>query len=164
VSDRVVVILGAAVWPGGEPSPTLARRTDFGIAWFRRIGGTALILSGGLGDNPPSEARVMEQRARVAGIDGNRIVLDETAKRTIDTARFVADWLGERRDVAIFAITDPYHALRTRIAFRTVGLRCVTPYVPYGQGTSRWRRARSTIRELPALVLYALRLLAAWLS
>jgi vancomycin permeability regulator SanA len=53
----VIVVLGAAVWPGGQPSPTLQRRTLHAVDLLQRGYATYLLVTGGLvqpgGNNIP---------------------------------------------------------------------------------------------------------------
>lgn len=142
------------MWPGGVPSPTLRRRIEWAIRLYQEGGHDRLLVSGGLGASPPTEADVMARIALDAGIPADRIIYDRDARTTIDTAAFAAG-LNRDRTIAFTAVTDRYHALRTRLAFRTFGLRVSISWPPRAAGTNRLSLIRSYMREAPALVLYA---------
>jgi vancomycin permeability regulator SanA len=62
----VIIVLGSAVYPGERPSPSLNARVQHAIALYRAGYATHLILCGGLGTYPPSEAEVMRRLAASA--------------------------------------------------------------------------------------------------
>ena len=61
VTMDVAVVLGAGVWEGGVPSPVLRRRVSHGIELVKSGCAGWLILTGGVGRHPPSEAQVMQE-------------------------------------------------------------------------------------------------------
>ena len=61
--QRIQVVLGAAVWPGGEPSPTLLRRTLFAVDAYKHQYCRYILFTGGVGVNPPAESEVMQRIA-----------------------------------------------------------------------------------------------------
>lgn len=152
IAARILFVLGAAVWPGGAPSPTLRRRTEWAIARFREGGHDRLALSGGLGRHPPAEADVMAALARAAGIAEDRLILDRGAKTTIESAAFAAT-LPDARATAFTLVTDLYHGPRSRLAFAAYGLEAELDCPPPG-GTARRSLIRSWLREVPALLYY----------
>jgi uncharacterized SAM-binding protein YcdF (DUF218 family) len=119
---RALLILGAGVWPGGVPSTTLARRVNFASKLFREGGYDAVIPSGGLGDHPPTEAAVMRALLMADGVPAEKIILDEDARTTMDTARFAQSWQRVHPDTAIVAVTDLYHKPRTALALWACGV------------------------------------------
>lgn len=77
-----------------------------------------MIASGGLGQHPPTEARMMMSLLVANGVPTEKIVLDELATRTMDTARFARQWQDSNPDYVIDAVTDAYHKMRTALALR----------------------------------------------
>jgi uncharacterized SAM-binding protein YcdF (DUF218 family) len=157
---RVIIILGAAVWPGGVPSTTLLRRTNFAGKLFREGGYDAVIPSGGLGKHPPSEAAVMKMLLMVNGIPADKIILDEDAKTTMGTAEFARRWQESHPDHAIVAVTDAYHKPRTALALwawrvdaRVLAVRGTEPRSKLSQILKMWAR------ETLALPYYLVRIL-----
>jgi len=70
----VIIVLGAAVWAGGVPSPALRRRALHAVELFQQGLSDVLIVSGGIGKNPPSEARIMRRLAVQQGISEKKLL------------------------------------------------------------------------------------------
>jgi len=159
-NGRVLVVLGAAVHPGGIPSPTLRRRTEFAGRMLKQRDQDLVIVSGGVGRYPPAEALVMRDILTAAGVAAKRIVLDDRAANTFDTARFTRDWLARNPGREVVLITDSFHCPRSLVAFRGMGVRASAAAPLEGRGTTsllRW--VWSHLREIPAMAWYLLRVL-----
>jgi uncharacterized SAM-binding protein YcdF (DUF218 family) len=157
---RALLILGAAVWPGGVPSTTLARRVNFAAKLFREGGYAAVIPSGGLGDHPPTEAAVMRELLMQSGVPAEKILLDEDAKSTMDTARFARRWQEAHPDTAIVAVTDAYHKPRTALALWASGVDARVVAVPNAAPKSTPSQIlKMWAREAAALPYYCARIL-----
>lgn len=113
-----IVIFGAAVFPGGRPSPTLERRVRAAFAF----GGTAAryMPTGGIGRHGPSEARVMAALLRTLGVPADRIELEETGTDTLSSALACAALLRGR--AGVFAASSGYHVPRCRMLLRLAGV------------------------------------------
>ncbi len=149
---RVFVVLGAAVWEGGVPSHALRRRVEHAVRVAGRGEESILLLTGGVGRHPPSEARVMAAVARDAGFPGSRIWLEETATSTDESARRCAALLRGRVVERVTLVTDAYHVERSLFAFRRAGVEADAEAPPDSRGTPRQRR-----RERWAFRLYRTR-------
>jgi len=151
-----VVVLGAAVYPDGTPSPALRRRVLHGIECFRRSNAAALILTGGRGRHPPSEARVMASLARTCGIDSDRIVLEESSHSTLDSAEACAELIQSAGWQRALVVTDRYHLPRTLSLFYCFGIRArgSAPAAASGERYGSWM----ILRELLAVPWNLLRL------
>ena len=68
VAYDVIVVLGAAVWPGGQPSPALQRRILHAVDLWQQGYAVYLLVTGGVGKYPPAEAAVMQRLAVAHGI------------------------------------------------------------------------------------------------
>ena len=79
---RVAVVLGAAVWSGGRPSPTLARRADHAIALYHTGQIDAILGCGGLGKHPPTEAQVIGDLCRASGIPDSVLHTEDRSMTT----------------------------------------------------------------------------------
>jgi uncharacterized SAM-binding protein YcdF (DUF218 family) len=119
----VLIVLGAAVWPGGEPSPTLRRRVRWAAELYREGQGDWLLVTGGLGRHPPAEAVVMADLAAGLGVPRDRIVEEPEGLTTWDSARRCAPLLRAHGWRGAILVTDPWHLPRTWIAFRAFGVR-----------------------------------------
>ena len=119
-AERIIVVLGAAVWPEGAPSPTLRRRCAAAAELWHKGGFDWIIPSGGVGRHPPAEADVMTKLLTAAGVPASAIRPERQATRTIETAQNVARMIPP--DARITAVSDRYHLARIWVAFRTEGL------------------------------------------
>jgi uncharacterized SAM-binding protein YcdF (DUF218 family) len=152
------IILGAAVWREG-PSPTLRRRTLHAAALYQSGHITSLVLCGGVGQHPPSEAAVMQDILLGAGVPMDAMVLEDQSTTTGENIRFARDLIHET-DVAIIEvviITDWYHAPRAKLIARRAGLH-TTSSSPSLRGAKFWPQTKSALREIPAYIAYAIRL------
>ncbi|SFG37317.1 DUF218 domain-containing protein [Palleronia marisminoris] len=119
-AERVLVVLGAAVWAEGAPSPTLRRRCAAAAVLWHEGGFDAVIPSGGVGKHPPAEADVMTDLLIAAGVPESAIRPERHATRTIETAQNVARMVPPY--ARITAVSDRYHLTRIWVAFQTEGL------------------------------------------
>jgi len=148
----VIVIFGAAVWPGGRPSPSLARR----IAYAAQAAGAdpdALILcSGAAARGLPSEASVMARVLEEQGLHPHRFVLDESSCDTLQSAAVAARFVRAQGASACLVCSDAYHLPRIRLVMAALGVRTrAGPTLP-GHGGAGWRRwLFMSLREVPAI-------------
>jgi len=119
----VIVVLGAAVRPGGRPSPTLRRRTLHAIRQFEQGFSDFMIFTGGTGRHSPSEAEVMRRLAAEHGIPDDRLILEETAASTLDSAFACARIIREKGWSTAFVVSDRYHLFRSVSLFRRLGIQ-----------------------------------------
>jgi uncharacterized SAM-binding protein YcdF (DUF218 family) len=165
VSDPMfdaVIVLGAAVWPGGVASPTLRRRTRHGAALVVAGRAPVLILTGGLGKNPPAEAIVMRDIAVEEGVSVESIIVEDRASNTVQSGRLCAAIMRSRGWSRALIVTDDFHMPRTLLIFRWFGVEAAASTAPgarQGSGTARW--AFYGLRELVALPWTLVRLIAA---
>ncbi|MDP1618674.1 YdcF family protein [Phenylobacterium sp.] len=149
--DAAIVILGAAVWPGGRASPALARRVGYGLAAARARPDCLIFCSGGLGRHGPSEARVMADLLQASGVDPARLVLDERSRDTLENVIAALGFLRARGIGRLIICTDTYHAPRVAMMFALLGVR--TQPGPIETGRDRVRRLewwRMSAREVLA--------------
>jgi len=154
----VAVVLGAAVLPGGEPSPSLARRVRHAARLWRDGAVAHLLLTGGVGRHLPSEAAVMRGLAERDGVEPSRIVLEERATTTLESAAYCAPIIAAHGWRGVVLVTDRYHLPRALLAFRRHGVHARGSAPADGRGgTARWRWVAMHLRELAALPWYLLR-------
>ncbi|QRK10983.1 YdcF family protein [Archangium violaceum] len=155
VPSDIVVVLGARVLPGGQPSPALRARIEKAVELYHRGLAPRLLFSGGVGINPPSEARVMRDLAVRLGVPEEACLLEEQSHSTEQNARFssvVLRSLGVRR---VVVVSDPYHLLRARQYFRLHGFEVATSPAFLTERNMRFvDRCYWTVREAAALLLH----------
>jgi uncharacterized SAM-binding protein YcdF (DUF218 family) len=148
---RAIVICGAAVWPDGQPSPSLRRRVDYGAAAARADPDHPVFCSGGVGRHGPSEASLMADLLTRAGIDPGRIVLDEDSLDTLQNVIAAARFIRARGLDGALVCTDRYHLARVRMLFSVLGVDSTPGPIAPGRGGTRlsyWMGMR--LRELAA--------------
>jgi len=154
-----IVVLGTRVLAGGRPSPALARRIDHAIRLYHQGFAEHLLLSGGLGAEPPAEAEVMRALAVDAGVPAARIVLETGSTSTFENALMSAALLHERRWSRVLVVSDGYHLPRALLVFRRLGLDARGDPVPEGRGDKAARlRTAMRLREAGAWPWYLYRL------
>jgi uncharacterized SAM-binding protein YcdF (DUF218 family) len=131
-----IVVAGCRVDPGGVPSDCLKGRTDRAIALYQAGVAPLMVFTGGVGENPPSEATVAAQRARAAGVPDSAIRLEDRSTSTEENARFAAE-LGSLNHVVV--VSDAWHTHRVARVFGryfptvdTVGVNSPWSYRIYG--------------------------------
>jgi len=158
MKQDAIIVLGAAVRKGGNPSPALCRRVLHGIRLFRQGKADYLLFTGGTGKYPPAEAAVMRQLAIAEGISPERIFTEEKADSTFTSAAYCARIMRENQWKSALIVSDSFHILRSVFIFRCFGIRAE------GNGTKQGRTAIGPfrwwlwhVREIIALLWYGLR-------
>ncbi len=154
----VAVVLGAAVWAHGRPSPTLLRRTLHAVALAHAGRVRHLLFTGGVGQHPPSEASVMRDVATRAGVAAPRLLLEESATTTLESARACARIIAAHGWTRVVVVTDRYHLARSLLAFRHFGVSARGSAPPDRGDTAEWRWLLLHLRELVAIPWYLVRL------
>jgi len=152
-----IVVLGAAVFAGGQPSPVLEARVAHAVRLYRRGLAPLIVVTGGVGANPPSEAEVMARLAREAGVPAEALILEAQAHTTQQSVRLTSPLLEERGIRSIIVVTSPFHLFRATRMYRDAG------YVVYGSAPRDdplWINPRARrehiVREAWCFVLYLL--------
>lgn len=164
-SADVIIVLGAAVWPGAAPSPSLERRVFESVRLYKNQIADYLLFSGGLGIHPPEECVVMKERAIALGVASEKILLEPNSSSTFASVVNCIEIMRSKGFKDAIIVTDSYHILRCIISFRLLGIRCIgygahnkkgeTPYI-------KWFYYH--LREIVAVPWYVVRCLAYLLS
>jgi uncharacterized SAM-binding protein YcdF (DUF218 family) len=155
---RVAVVLGTQVLSGGRPSRTLEARVRHAARLYREGRVSLLIPTGGLGDHPPSEAKVMAHILREEGVPEDAVLLEDRALNTWDSAGLVARMAEKLGVSSVVVVTDPLHCVRTVAAFRKAGLKAwAEPVYSSPMWRGKWLRRGQLVREIGALAWYRIR-------
>lgn len=155
---RVAVVLGTQVLAGGRPSGTLEARVRHAARMYAGGAVDRLVVTGGLGKHPPTEAAVMARVLGAEGVPGGAILMEDEAESTWASARLVADLLARNSVSGVLVVTDPLHCVRAVAAFERVGV-LARPEPVYSSPMWRdpWLRRGQFFRESGALVWYGVR-------
>ena len=154
---RVALVLGAAVWAGGQPSPTLARRARHAAGLYLSGEIDVIVGCGGLGDHPPTEARAITTLCRAAGVPETALAEENTSTSTRENLTNALPLLARLEPRSVTIVTDPYHAPRARLIARQLGMKACSNCPPRRAiGPRQW--LRHLPREGLALLATVLRL------
>ena len=162
-----LVVFGAAVSADGTPSAALARRLDAAARAAAVFSASRVRVTGGAVRGRVPEAPVMAASLLAAGVARERLVVEDTARTTWESARRIARLLADRGDtMSVVLVTSGYHAPRCRLFLRLNGVAVVTAVTPADErrrmGTQAWMVAMA--REIAALPWNVLRALWSRLS
>jgi uncharacterized SAM-binding protein YcdF (DUF218 family) len=118
----VIIVLGAAVYPGERPSPTLNARIQHAIDLYRAGFAPRLILSGGLGKNPPTEAEAMRRVMVNAGIPNAALLLEDQSHSTEENLGFSKRIMDAHGWHSAIIASDPFHLYRAETIARDLGI------------------------------------------
>ena len=117
-----IVVMGVAQYDG-KPSPQLQARLDHVITLWNEEKSTLIITTGG---NQPgdrfTEARASADYLSEAGIPEMSIAMEDVGETSRQSLVGVAQILRSRGLKSVLIVTDPYHALRSRLIAQDLGL------------------------------------------
>jgi len=147
------IILGAAVWEGGRPSPSMYARVKEGVKLYEAGLVNRIIVSGGLGTIPPTEAEVMGNLAQELGVPQELIILETQATTTEENIMF-SKAIGEKLGFTTYiVVTDAFHLKRALLIAEAFELKAQgVPALESPLYTNKWLRFKYTLREAFALV------------
>lgn len=154
-ATRAIVVLGAAVLKGGRPSPPLRRRVRHAVELHRSLEDSVLILSGGLGRNPPSEARAMRELALSQGVDDICILLEENSINSRENIQNSIALMRRANLAELHVVSDDYHVPRVRLYAALAGIEATfhgAPSRAAGEGSLRLAFYRA--REIVGMAKY----------
>lgn len=159
----VILILGASVWPDERPSPILLSRVQAGVALYKQGYAPRIIVSGGLGKLPPSEAEVMRRVAVGMGVPPDDILMEDQSHSTMANIRNSARIMAAHGWRSVLLVTDPYHEFRACRIAADAGLEAYPAPATDSPGWTIPRlRAYYTLREVFAVIAYEILRLGRW--
>jgi len=155
----VIIVLGAAVWPQG-PSPALQARIDRAVELYNQGYADKIILSGGLGKNPPTEAEAMKVSMLRSGVETSAIHLEKEATNTIENIKYSKEIMEEYGWQSAIIVSDSFHMKRALLIAKNLG---VDAYGAPAKNSVLYKnqqlRISYTLREVLALNRYYLLML-----
>ena len=148
VKPSTLVVLGCQV-NGSSPSLMLKRRIEAAQRYLEAHPDTPCVLSGGKGANEQiSEAQCMYEQLVKAGIDPDRLYLEDKSSTTEENLKYTYELIeknGLNRELAI--VTDGFHEFRAAMIAEKLGLSCTA----VASDTPLYLAANFTTRELIAV-------------
>lgn len=154
-SPAALVALGAALRPGGRPSPALTRRIETAARLFAAGRAPLVLVTGGAtGAGPLSEAEAMRRALAALGVPEAAILVEDRARDTLENARLSIPILRRAGVERAVLVTDRIHMPRALVLFRLLGM----PAEPAAcEAPAGWRGAIYRAREAVSLPLHAVR-------
>lgn len=111
-----IIVLGCQV-KGERPSKALSERLETALTYLEENPDTKAVLSGGQGKGEDiTEAECMRRYLEAAGIDGERLILEDTSTTTVENLVNSQSYLNEATDT-VGIVTNNFHVYRSvRIA------------------------------------------------
>lgn len=111
---NIAVVLGAAVWSGNIPSPTLSSRVDKALELLDNGFVGEIVFTGGKAPGELPESEVAYEYARAKGIDASILIIEDSTSSTADQMRWIKNNLltDGISSGDIIIISDAYHLPR----------------------------------------------------
>jgi uncharacterized SAM-binding protein YcdF (DUF218 family) len=156
----VIVVLGSQVTGNGQPGTSLARRAAHAASLYQQGYADYVLCSGGVGDNPPSEARAACGRVMELGVPPQAIVYEEEAHSTEENAAFSAKIMRDHGWRTAILATDGFHLFRAAWMFQRAGIIIYpSPAQITGGPMDTIERLGREVREVFGLAWYGARVL-----
>lgn len=108
-----VIILGAAV-DGCTPSEALQKRIDAAYAYLCDNKNSVAVGTGGQGEGEEiSEGRCIADELEKMGIDGNRIIFEETSTTTVENFDNALELMENAESIAV--VSSGFHVFRAKL-------------------------------------------------
>jgi uncharacterized SAM-binding protein YcdF (DUF218 family) len=140
-----IVVMGAAQYDG-TPSPQLAARLDHVVdLWGDGLAPLVIVTGGNQPGDRFTEAEASEAYLVDRGVPAQAVLLENSGSNSYESLESVADMMGSRGLGEVLIVTDPYHALRSRLIAEDVGMTAYVSPTPYSvvTGPSSLRRHAS---------------------
>jgi uncharacterized SAM-binding protein YcdF (DUF218 family) len=117
-----IVVMGAAQYDG-RPSPQLAARLDHVVElWPRGVAPLVVATGGNRPGDRFTEAQASATYLEERGVPAQAMVLEDKGTNSYESLRGVAAVLHARGLSDVVIVTDPYHALRSKLIAEQLGL------------------------------------------
>ena len=147
-----IVVLGAAQYDG-RPSPQLAARLDHVVTlWDRGIAPIVVVTGGKQPGDRFTEAEASLRYLADRGVPESAILSESFGTTTFESLDAASALLRARGLDAVVLVTDPFHALRSELIAREVGLDAHVSPTPTSV-VRGWTSARRDVEEAAGIAL-----------
>ena len=147
----VAIVFGAAVYPGGRPSPVLADRVETAVDLYKAGKVRRLLLSGDNRFENYNEPGAMLTYAHQLGVPREAMQPDYAGRRTYDTC-YRARYIFQVKKAIL--VTQKFHLPRALFICRSLGIDAVGVAAdrrPYPAGEVLWWNIRESMALLRSL-------------
>ena len=153
-SADVIIVLGAAQY-NGNPSTIFANRLDHAATLYNEGAAPRIMPIGGSQEGDTyTEAEAGESYLAEKGIPADALVPVGEGNDTLVSLRAAAVELADRGWDSVILVTDPWHAYRSSVMARDLGLKVQVSSVDIGPGTSAGTAGRYLWRETFGTLFY----------
>ncbi len=126
-----IVVLGAAQYDG-RPSPQLAARLDHVVTlWNEGVASTVVVTGGKRSGDRFTEAEASMRYLRDRGVPEDAMLMEDQGSTTYESLEAAATLLQDSGSgTEVVVVTDPYHAYRSKLTAREVGLQAHASSTP----------------------------------
>lgn len=151
---RYLVVLGAGV-NGSTPSTILQNRIDAAVSYLQAHPDVICVASGGQGANENiSEAQCIRDHLTAAGINPDRILMEDKSTSTLENIRFSLDLIEAQtgtRPSSLGVLSNEFHLFRAGKIAEKCG---ITAYGIPARTSHLSLRINYTLREIAAVWYY----------
>ncbi len=118
-----IIVLGARINPDG-PSGSLQERIDTAATYLKANPDTICVCSGGQGnDEPMSEGQCIYEHLAAAGIEEDRLILEDRSTRTVENLEYSLTLIsGTGREIrTVGIVTNDFHIYRALCTAHKLG-------------------------------------------
>jgi uncharacterized SAM-binding protein YcdF (DUF218 family) len=147
-----IVVMGAAQYDG-RPSPQLAARLDHVVAlWGQGLAPVVITTGGKQPGDRFTEAQASAEYLVARGVPRSAILQENSGSNTYESLQAVADLADASGVDDVLIVTDPYHALRSRLTAEEVGLTAYVSPTPTSVVTG-WGAQRRRVGEAAGVAI-----------
>jgi len=146
------VVLGAAVWSGNKPSPTLTSRIEQALKLYKQHKISQIYLTGSNAPGELSESEVALEYIKNKGIKTSDIFIEKETTSTNEQIQYIKKKLLPTSKKSIVVISDSYHLVRVLEIAKFQGIKI---QVSASEHSLSFEKAvYSKIRESLALTMF----------
>ena len=151
----VIVVLGAAVYADGRPSPALADRVRTACALYRQGYAGQIVMTGGPGHGAVDEPAAMCKLARAGGVPAEALRTDTGGLNTQASVDNFLEQFTRAGKPRVLVVSHFWHLPRIKMTFARQGLEVYT--VPAQERYMLRQTPYLMLRETAALWVYYVR-------